>query len=143
MRISPVDYHTPLPPPPANDPDWVLRRNAVGMREMFAIAEAWQLPQDQLAVLLGASVRTLQRWRRQAGAGTLELSGDTVERMSYLLGISKALKILFPTPANRLHWLRNANTGATFNGQAPLERLLQGQVADLYVVRRTLDAARG
>jgi len=85
----------------------------------------------------------MQRWRQQVEAGEgLNLSADTVERLSYLLGIWKALGILLPTPANRLLWLRNANTDAPFNGQAPLARLLAGQVADLYVVRHYLDGAR-
>ncbi len=124
--------------------DWVLRRNAVGLRQAFAIAEAWELPQTALGTLLGTVPRSLQRWRQQVEAGEgLGLSPDTVERLSYLLGIWKALGILLPTPANRLLWLRNANSDAPFNGQAPLTRLLAGQVADLYVVRHYLDGARG
>lgn len=121
-----------------------LRRNAVGLRQVLAIAATVELTQAQLGALLGASPRTLQRWRRQAEAhGTLPLSIDTVERMSYLLGIWKALCILFPTPENRVLWLRNANASATFNGQAPLQRMLGGYVADLYTVRRYLDGMRG
>lgn len=123
--------------------DWVLRRNAVGLRQAFAIAEAWELSQVALGSLLGTVPRNLQRWRQQVEAGEgLNLSADTVERLSYLLGIWKALGILLPTPANRLLWLRNANGDAPFNGQAPLDRLLAGQVADLYVVRHYLDGAR-
>ena len=130
---------------PAGDAgaDWTLRRNAVGLRQAFAIAEAWELSQAALGTLLGTVPRNLQRWRQQVEAGEgLNLSADTVERLSYLLGIWKALGILLPTPANRLLWLRNANSDAPFNGQVPIERLLAGQVADLYVVRHYLDGAR-
>ena len=63
--------------------------------------------------------------------------------MSYLLGIWKALTLLFPEPANRLHWLRANNTSATFGGRPPLERLLAGNVGDLYAVRSYLDGWRG
>lgn len=143
MQLATVEYRLPEPPPPASNADWIARRNAVGLREMVVIAEQWQLTQEQLSRLLGTASRTLLRWRKQADdSGQLDLSGDTVERMSYLLGISKALQILLPTPANRLLWLRNPNSGPPFNGQVPLDRLLNGQVADLFVVRQVLDAAR-
>lgn len=144
MQLAPVEFQFPDPPSPPRDADWIARRNAVGLREIASLAEHWQLTQEQLARLLGTAPRSLLRWRKQVDdSGRLDLSGDTVERMSYLLGISKALQILFPTPANRLLWLRNANSGPRFNGQAPLDRLLNGQVADLFIVRQVLDAARG
>lgn len=126
------------------DAQWTARRNAVGLRQAFAIAEAWGLNQTALGAILGAGPRSLQRWRLQAeNEKRLSLSADTVERLSYLLGICKALGILFPTPENRLLWLRNANAAPVFNGQSPLSRMLQGRVADLYVVRQYLDGARG
>ncbi|HKY89776.1 MAG TPA: antitoxin Xre-like helix-turn-helix domain-containing protein [Nevskiaceae bacterium] len=129
---------------PAESADWAGRRNAVGLREVLSIARKWELSLEQLCTLLRTPARTLQRWRRTGEeTGRLDLPADTIERISYLLGISKALTILLPTPANRLLWLRNANAAAPFNGQAPLDRLLQGQVADLFVVRRHLDGARG
>jgi hypothetical protein len=132
------------PAPETRDPHWIARRNAVGLRQILSIAETLELTQTQLGTLLGATPRSLQRWRAQADdSGELALSADTVERMSYLLGIWKALCILFPTAANRVLWLRNGNAAPVFNGQAPLERMLAGQVADLYSVRRYLDGMRG
>ena len=144
MRLTPVKLALAERLPQPRSAKWIVRRNAVGLRQMFAIAEKWQINQEQLGKLLGAAPRSLQRWRKQADdAGELELSKDTVERMSYVLGISKALTILLPTPANRLLWLLNPNSGSILNGQAPLDRMLQGQVADLFVIRRYLDSARG
>lgn len=144
MRFAPMEIPSPDAPSQPHDAEWLARRNAVGLREMLAIAEKWHLNLEQMARLLGTSPRTLQRWRKLGEeTGRLDLAGDTIERMSYLLGISKALTLLLPTPANRLLWLINPNADVLFNGQAPLQRMLQGQVADLYVVRRHLDAARG
>lgn len=135
---------TASPPTTADPAEWAQRRNAVGLREVLSIAQKWELSFEQLCTLLRTPARTLQRWRRAGEqTGRLDLPADTVERISYLLGISKALTILLPTPANRLLWLRNANAAAPFNGQAPMDRLLQGQVADLFIVRRHLDGARG
>ena len=40
-------------------------------------------------------------------------------------------------------WLRRPNSAPLFGGQSALQRMLGGQVADLYVVRQYLDAQRG
>jgi hypothetical protein len=39
--------------------------------------------------------------------------------------------------------VRRPNSAPLFNGQSALQRMLGGQVADLYVVRQYLDAQRG
>lgn len=144
MKLASIPVTQADAPQPSQDPAIVAKRNAVGLREMYAIAASWQLGTEDLAKLLGTSLRSLQRWRKLAeDSGALELASDTVERMSYLLGIQKALRILLPTPENQLRWLRNANSEPVFAGQAPLARMLQGRVADLYVVRHYLDGMRG
>lgn len=136
-------------PPPyrraaGRDQSWTELRNAVGLRQAFSIADALDLNQSALGAVLGTVPRSLQRWRLQAeNDKRLNLSADTVERLSYLLGIWKALVILFPTPENRRLWLRNANDAPIFNGRPPMARMLSGRVADLYVLRRFLDGARG
>ena len=40
-------------------------------------------------------------------------------------------------------WLRKPNSAPLFGGHSALDRMLGGQVADLYVVRQYLDAQRG
>jgi len=39
--------------------------------------------------------------------------------------------------------VRQPNSAPPFGGNSALERMLSGQVADLYVVRQYLDAQRG
>ncbi len=68
---------------------------------------------------------------------------EMLERLSYLLGIYKALQILFPNPEFADTWVRRPNTAPLFGGQSALDRMLSGRVADLYVVRQYLDAERG
>ena len=72
-----------------------------------------------------------------------QLTRDTLERVSYILGIYKALQILLPDPAAADAWVRKPNTAPLFGGAAALQRMLSGNVADLYVVRQYLDAWRG
>lgn len=111
------------------------------LRTVFRIAERWQLSADELMTLLGISApSTYYKWRNSPPA---KLSPDLLERISYLFGIYKALQILLPERALADAWLRRPNTNPLFGGKAPLERMLTGQVADLYLVRRYLDGERG
>ena len=68
---------------------------------------------------------------------------DTLERISNVLGIYKALQILFPDSAAADAWVRKPNTAPMFAGRSALQRMLAGNVSDLNAVRRYLDSARG
>jgi hypothetical protein len=112
-----------------------------GLRAFVRIAEAWGLTVAEQLKLLGiASRSTFFKWRREQDP---RLPQDTLERLSYLLGIYKSLQILLPDPRAADEWVRKPNSAAPFGGRSALERMLSGQVADLYVVRQYLDAERG
>lgn len=112
------------------------------LRTFFKILERWGLGADEGRVLLGGvSKSTYYRWRQDPNGA--ELSADTLERISYVLGIYKALALIYSDKAAADGWIRRPNTNAVFGGQPPLERLLGGRVADLYVTREILDARRG
>jgi hypothetical protein len=95
---------------------------------------------EQLKLLGIGSRSTFFKWRRERDP---KLPGDTLERLSYLLGIYKSLQILLPDPEAADAWIRKPNAAALFGGGSALERMLSGQVADLYVVRQYLDSQRG
>jgi Protein of unknown function (DUF2384) len=112
-----------------------------GLRAFVNIAEAWGLSVAEQLTLLGIGSRsTFFKWRRERDPN---LPGDTLERLSYLLGIYKSLQILLPDPKAADAWVRQPNTASPFGGRSALERMLSGHVADLYVVREYLDAQRG
>ena len=112
-----------------------------GLRAFMNIAEAWGLTVAEQLKLLGiASRSTFFKWRRERNP---RLPRDTLERLSYLLGIYKSLQILLPDPQLADQWVRKPNTATTFGGRSALDRMLSGQVADLYVVRQYLDTERG
>jgi hypothetical protein len=112
-----------------------------GLRAFANIAEAWGLTVAEQLKLLGiASRSTFFKWRREREP---RLPRDTLERLSYLLGIYKSLQILLPDARAADEWIRRPNAAAPFGGGSALERMLSGQVADLYVVREYLDAQRG
>ena len=112
-----------------------------GLRAFANIAEAWGLTVVEQLQLLGiASRSTFFKWRREPSP---RLPRDTLERLSYLLGIYKSLQILLPDPKAADEWVRKPNDAPLFGGKSALDRMLSGQVADLYVVREYLDAERG
>jgi len=111
------------------------------LRTFFRIAEAWGLSVEEQMNLLGLTNRaTLYNWRKDK---EVALPKDTLERISYILGIFKALQILLPDEKAADAWVKRPNTAALFAGKSALDRMLSGHVADLYVVRQYLDAQRG
>jgi len=111
------------------------------LRTFFRMAAQWQLRiADQRKLLGDPPESTFYKWKRERDAA---LGRDTLERISYLLGIWQALQILFPDPDQADAWLHKPNSAPLFGGQSALERMLSGNVADLFVVRQYLDAQRG
>ena len=111
------------------------------LRAFFRLADAWKLSISEQRKLLGDPPEsTFYKWKREGAAA---LGRDVLERISYLLGIYKSLQILFPDPLQADAWLRKPNAAPLFSGQTALQRMLPGNVADLYVVRQYLDAQRG
>ena len=91
--------------------------------------------------LLGNPPRsTFYRWKQGA---KVALPHDTLERISYIFGIYSALQVLLPRPEAADAWIRKPNAAPLFGGRSALDRMLSGQVGDLYLVRQYLDAQRG
>jgi len=116
--------------------------SAAGLRAFFNIARDWRLAIDEQIVLLGSPGRsTFFKWK--AAPESARLSRDTLERLSLLLGIYKALQILLPEPAAADAWVKKPNGASPFGGASALDRMLAGNVSDLVAVRQYLDAMRG
>ena len=96
-----------------------------------------------MGVLLGVSQPSVYRWKSNPEVAANSNSRDLVERLSYILGIYKALHILLPDPRLADTWINRPNTAPLFGGHPPRERIFGGHVADLYEVRRWLDGQRG
>ena len=116
--------------------------SAAGLRAFVQIAEAWKLSvEDQLRILGEPPRSTYFAWRKAPEKA--RLSRDTLERVSNVLGIYKALQILLPDPNAADTWLQQPNTAPMFGGRSALSRMLAGNVSDLHAVRQYLDAVRG
>lgn len=116
------------------------KKNAVALKAFFGITNKWQLTAEQERILLGTTKATFYRWKQQCNGS---LSADTLERISYILGIYKALRILLPHAQAANQWIHQPNDTPLFNGKSALDKLMKGRVIDLADVRRYLDAERG
>lgn len=111
------------------------------LRAGLNILDAWKLRPEQARQMLGVPRQTYYRWRQNPDAARLD--ANTLERLSYILGIFKGLQILLPDENAADSWLHRPNSAPLFGGQPPVGRMASGQVADLYEVRRFIDAWRG
>ena len=137
MRAAPA---RPRAEPPA--PDLATREAGQALlRTFFGIADAWKLSSKEAMTLLGLRSRSTYHVWKDGKAGPLPR--DTIERISYVLGIYKALQMLLPSDESADAWIRKPNAAPLFGGRSALDRLMSGNVADLYEVRRYLDAQRG
>lgn len=106
----------------------------------FSIVEKWQLRNEDAMELLGGTShgRYYQLKKNRKGL----LSQDELTRISLLIGIFKALNILF---SQRLanQWTSRPNSNPMFNNAPPLDLLVRGGVPGMIGVRRLLDHRRG
>jgi hypothetical protein len=108
------------------------------MDAFHGLAELWQLTIDDQLLLLGSPGRsTFFKWKKEGGS----IPRDTIERISHLLAIHKALEILLPDTNSADGWVRKQNE--FFGNQSALDVMRGGQVIDIYRVRQYVDAQRG
>jgi antitoxin Xre/MbcA/ParS-like protein len=116
------------------------RAAAAALRTFFRLAHAWRLSVAEQTTLLGVARATLYQWK-QGKVGPLDR--HVLERLSHLFGIYSSLQILFPASERADEWVRKPNSARVFGGRSALDRMLGGQIADLFAVREYLDAQRG
>lgn len=108
-------------------------------RAVINLFARWDLTDAQARTLLGGvSPATYNRWKR----GVLPRLGvDLTARLSNLMGIHKALRLLFADNARAYRWVTAPNR--TFGGKSALDIMMAGAITDLMRVRTYLDAQRG
>ena len=108
------------------------------LRAFFRIAGLRNLWVAEQTTLLGVTARSpFFKWKKNPDAIPLK---DTLERISYIPGIYKALRILLPDASAADEWVKRPNRAPLFGGRPAFDHMLSGHVADLFVVRQYLDA---
>ena len=111
----------------------------IALGVFFNIMTAWQVrAKDQMIILGRPAESTFYNWKK---GKVSSLSVDTLARISYVMGIYKALGILFPTRSQADTWPQKPNKA--FNNESALAFMLKGSMTNLSDMRRYLDAQRG
>jgi len=131
QRVA-TDPHNFVPEPITDD------EAAAMFRAVLNLFRLWGVTDEEAAMLLDQPVRTFRRWK----AGRLgRVNRDCKARLSNLMGIHKALRIIFGEPQRAYKWVKTENLA--FQGKSALEVMLGGELTDIMRVRRYLDAERG
>lgn len=110
------------------------------MDGFFAITDRWNLTTEQRQGFLGGTVGRSTLYSLKTAAGTRKQ--DELTRISYIVGIYKALHILLPDHLAD-SWMTRPNDHRLFGGQTPVEYVLRTGIPGLQQVRRLVDASRG
>ena len=117
----------------------------VALRAFFRLAAHWKLRDEAARGLIGGiSNGSFYQLKRSAAKASdaKTLDQDKLTRVSLLVGIFKALNILYSTKLAEA-WVQLPNSNPVFGGQTPLAYMLKGGVPSMLRVRQLLDARRG
>ncbi len=136
---------TQLKPPRAAATSDAAQAGA-GLRTFARIVDQWKLQSSDAMALLGVDSRSTyyELLKRARESKDLKgLSKDQLDRLSYLIGIYAAVRVLFPhSKESRDAWVSSPNTAALFAGRSPLE-IMRSSMIGLYQTFAHLATARG
>ena len=131
----------PMFAPQRQDPEVRKLMSAPAIRTFFNIMKIWNLGAEEERSLLGWPPPSTFYKYKAGEVGTL--SYDTLTRISLVLGIYKALHILFPEVELADRWIKLPNSNPLFGGKPALSLMVDEGIDGLYQVRRLLDSRRG
>ncbi|HEY1258268.1 MAG TPA: MbcA/ParS/Xre antitoxin family protein [Xanthobacteraceae bacterium] len=118
-----------------------VRLSPSALKAFFNIVERWYVRDEDARQLLGGVSNGPYYDMKKNPEGRV-LDADKLLRISYLIGIFKALNIVH-SEALADEWVRLPNTNRIFGGATPLAYMMKGGVPAMQTVRRLLDARRG
>ena len=116
------------------------RLSPAAIKGLRRIAAHWRLRDEDTRLLLGGiSSGSFYALKHRA---TKTLDEDRLTRISLLIGIYKALNILYSQQLADA-WIKLPNSNPMFGGDSPLNYVKKGGIPALLRVRQLLDARRG
>jgi hypothetical protein len=116
------------------------RLSPSAIKAFLNIMERWGVRDKDARVLLGGMSNG--QFYEMKKKPERNLDADTLTRISYLVGVFKALNILYSEKLADA-WVQRANTNRIFGGETPLAYMMKGGQSAMQVVRRLVDARRG
>lgn len=139
LPAYPRGRHRPPAPADLTDPGTRARLSGPALRTFFRIMAKWQVKDADARALLGGVTNGPYYELKRHPDRTLDV--DRLTRVSLLVGIFKALNILY-SEALADRWPQLPNTNRIFSGETPLAFMARGGVPAMLTVRRLLDARR-
>ncbi len=138
--VAPQPKYTDAPLIDLTDRDTREQLSDGAVRAFFNIMDAWKITDAQAMALLGGMSNGAFYTLKKGGGKRLD--EDRIRRISYLVGIFKALNILYDQDlADK--WITLPNSNRIFGGKPALDYMLRGGLPAFQTVRRLLDARRG
>lgn len=117
------------------------RLSASSLIMFFNMMKLWKVRDEDAKLLLGG-ISNGPFYEMKKNPGNKVLDVDQMFRVSYLLGIFKAINILHGQELAD-EWIELPNSNILFGGKPPLEYLIAGGLPAMQNVRRLLDGRRG
>lgn len=114
---------------------------ATGLKTAVNILNRWNATSEQTQAILRISRATYFK-SKKAEHASIKLDSDQLVRISVILNIHAALRIIFDNPENVYGFMKMVNNNAFFNGRSPLESIEQGNFLALYETLRRIDTLR-
>lgn len=112
-----------------------------GFKAADNILMSWGCSTSQAQHILKLSKSSYHKFKTHPSSANL--TDDQLERVSYLLNIHQALRIVFSNPENVSGFMKMPNHNDFFAGRSPLSIIESGKFGDLYEVAKRIDALRG
>lgn len=116
-------------------------RGHVALKGFFNICHEWGCSQEEMMQMLGGISRsTLSKYQKLP---YIKLSRDRLERISYIMGIYKSLRVMYPSAERANRRVRLPTSEIPFSGSSALDFMARGSMKHLMQARRYFDAKRG
>ena len=135
----PATRYQPPPLPDLGSRDARERLSPAALKGFFNIMARWTVRDEDARALLGGVTNGPFYEMKRHPERTLD--ADRLTRISYLVGIFKALGVLY-SEALADQWVQRPNSNPLFAGATPLDYMMRGGLPAMQNVRRLLDARR-
>ena len=123
--------------------DFSKEQCVAGLRAALNVLDKWGAASEQACRVLRISRSTYTRAKQRESAWSVGLDSDQLQRISMVLNIHAALRLIFDNPENVYGFPSMENRNEFFNGRTPLDVMAQGDMISLYETFRRIDALRG
>jgi Protein of unknown function (DUF2384) len=138
--VYPVTRYMPSPLVDFSSKAERERLSPSALKAFFKIVDLWRIRDEAAKHLIGVTNGPYYEMKKNSEGRVLD--ADRLQRISYIMGIFKALNILHGKKLAD-DWVQLPNSNRIFGGTTPLAYMIKGGTPAMQTVRRLLDARRG